>query len=218
MQAPFYARSAGVDLEARLAERVQERFRPGARLLVVGSGSGRECFGLARAGYEVVGIDFSPTMVRLAREAGARLGLEVEFVVGDVQRHALPRASFAGALFTYDFYGLIPGRAARVALLRRLGEALAPGGAVFLSARRLRHSRDRVMLTLEWLAGRRRGSFEWGMSHTRWIGADGGLQRAFMHVFSPRGLAGEIRAAGFAPGAWEGGHMLLEPQLPPPRK
>lgn len=64
-----------------------ERLAPlaGARVLDIGCGSGRYCIAYASSGArQVSGIDFSPEMVRLARENARRAGVadRCEFVVG----------------------------------------------------------------------------------------------------------------------------------------
>ena len=58
----------------------------GARVLDVGTGSGAVALALAheRPDLRVTGVDSSPGAVELARENAARLGLAVEFVVGDL--------------------------------------------------------------------------------------------------------------------------------------
>lgn len=50
--------------------------KPGDRLLDVGCGPGRHSLELARRGLVVHGIDISATFIALAREAGAREGLD----------------------------------------------------------------------------------------------------------------------------------------------
>jgi cyclopropane fatty-acyl-phospholipid synthase-like methyltransferase len=47
----------------------------GRRVLDVGCGSGRYCLELARRGAEVVGLDFAPAMVAMARQRAAELGV-----------------------------------------------------------------------------------------------------------------------------------------------
>lgn len=47
----------------------------GKRVLDVGCGSGRYCLELARRGADVVGLDFAPTMVSMARQRAAELDL-----------------------------------------------------------------------------------------------------------------------------------------------
>lgn len=57
----------------------------GRRILDVGCGSGRYSIELARAGAEVVGVDFSEEMLKMARQRAKEAGVEdkVKFVSGD---------------------------------------------------------------------------------------------------------------------------------------
>jgi SAM-dependent methyltransferase len=212
-QAPFYAHAASAaDLDPRLLERVRQAVSPPGRILVVGSGTGRECFALAAAGYDVLGIDFSPAMVSEAARECARRGLSPSFDCADIRELTLPDHSLAAALFTYDVYSFLPGSGARRDVLRRIRSWLAPTGRLFLSARRVRSAYERAILSEQWLS--RRGDCEWGASHTRWIGPDGTLHRAFVQLLTERSLAAEAHAAGFRILCWEGGHGLLQPLIP----
>ena len=81
-QAAFYVDSGAPELESGLEQRIHRCVPRGERFLVVGSGTGRECFALARAGWRVTGVDFAPAMVEQATRAAARHGLEIEFLLG----------------------------------------------------------------------------------------------------------------------------------------
>ena len=211
-QAPHYARDADQDADPALMARVRERADAGGRVLVVGSGAGRECSALARNGFRVTGIDFAPRMVDMARADAARRGLDVEFVAADIRSWTAGPAAFAGVLFTYDVYSFLPGRETRVAVLRALRSSLAPGGVVLLSARRIRGTWARTVLAIQWLSGRRRGGIgEWGDSHTRWVASDGTLRRSFVRLFTEPELSREAGLAGFAMEPWFGGHAVLAP-------
>jgi len=63
---------------------------PGDRTLDAGCGEGRVARDLRARGHRVVGVDLSPTLVRLAQEADAA----GEYVVGDLVRLPFPDASF----------------------------------------------------------------------------------------------------------------------------
>lgn len=209
-QAPFYSRAPGADLEPGLLARVEAGVVRGGRILVVGSGAGRECFALAAAGWQVHGIDFSPAMVEHATREAQRRGLNVAFDVGDIRGHREPPGSLSAVLFTYDVYSFIPA-ADRVAVLELMRTWLAPRGVVFLSARRVHSLYERCILTLQWWAHRSHGKRPWGESHTRWVGGDGTLRRSFVHVFGRRRLRREIRDAGFRCAPWIAGHAALRP-------
>lgn len=212
-QAEHYGRSESRGLDPLLAERFTRRVPAGARVLVVGSGTGPECFTLAERGYRVSGIDFSAAMVELARGEAARRMAPVSFTTGDVRALRPEPGSLDAVLFTYDVYSFLPRADERVAVLRALGGALALGGVVFLSARRAGSPWERLVLTRQWLARRdERPRPSWGASHTRWIAADGSLRRSFVHVFTRHRLRDEAVAAGLGLEEWGGAHGAFSPR------
>lgn len=208
-QAPMYAAAEGESIESSLLQRIRGRVRTGGRIVVAGSGSGVECMALAREGWAVAGVDFSPEMVRRARETARRRGLEIAFTCGDLRRHREEAGSVSAVVFTYDVYSFVPRRTERVGLLTESARWLEPDGAVFLSAKRVQTPYQWLILTLQWL--RARGREPWGASHTRYIGRDGSLHRSFAHLFTERGLRREAASAGLEIAPWQGGHAVLTP-------
>lgn len=211
-QAVHYERHA-MALEPRLAESVAGRVPRGSRILVAGSGAGREAFDLERMGYQVTGVDFAPLMVAAARAEAARRGSSATFEVADLRTYEHAAGSLGAVVFTYDVYSFVPEARDRTAILARLARWLAPGGVLFLSARRAEGVWDHALLTLQWLARMARlGPAAWGDSHARRLDAAGNLRRSFVHVFTDRGLDREAAAAGFRRASWEGGHGLFVPR------
>ena len=208
-QAVHYDRLEAESLDPALARRIVARVPSGSRVFVAGSGAGREAFALEAMGYEVCGVDFAERMVDAARSEAARRGSTVTFVAADLRSHEQPTGALGAVVFTYDVYSFVPGSRAREEILARIARWLAPGGALFLSARRTRGIWDRAVLGLQGLSRiSRRGRPEWGDSHTRWLDASGNMRRSYVHVFTDAALNRETRAAGFDLVAWEGGHGL----------
>lgn len=58
----------------------------GGDLLELGCGRGNIALSFARLGWEVTGIDFSPTAIRWANELAINQNLEATFVEGDLRR------------------------------------------------------------------------------------------------------------------------------------
>ncbi|MER7763968.1 class I SAM-dependent methyltransferase [Streptomyces sp. NPDC097619] len=99
------------------------RLRPGARVLDVGSGTGRPTAArLSAAGFAVTGIDVSAAMTALARRQvpGAR------FEQVDVRDHRAEPGSFEAVCAFFPL--LMMSRRDAVAALRRMSDWLAPGG------------------------------------------------------------------------------------------
>lgn len=119
-----YARQAAPGLLALLR-------RHGVReglIVDLGCGSGRWARELNRAGYQVLGVDQSPAMVRLAR----RIAPASRFRVGSLFRVRLPPCSgitSIGECLNYRFDAW-NSRAALVRLFRRAHRALRPGGVL----------------------------------------------------------------------------------------
>lgn len=57
--------------------------KPGEKALDLCCGTGDIAFALRRDGAEVVGLDFSPAMLAVARERGRPAGSAVQFIAGD---------------------------------------------------------------------------------------------------------------------------------------
>jgi SAM-dependent methyltransferase len=95
------------------------------RALDLGCGSGTNALTLARAGWQVTGVDFVPRAIRIARRKARNANLRAEFLVADVTR--LPRfaAPFDLALDIGCFHSLGERKADYLSQLEGL---LAPGG------------------------------------------------------------------------------------------
>lgn len=99
------------------------------RVLEVGVGSGRVAIPLALAGMEVVGIDTSAELLRLAREKAAVHRVPLELVQADMR--AIPDlGTFATAVIPFRALLHLRDDEERLAVLRRLGSLLSPGGMV----------------------------------------------------------------------------------------
>ena len=68
--------------------------KQGEKALDVCCGTGDITFALERAGAEVVGLDFSPPMLAVARERAQRAGSAVQFVTGDAMNLPFGDATF----------------------------------------------------------------------------------------------------------------------------
>src|SRR6184192_511686 len=79
---------------------------PPARLLDLPSGLGRHALALARRGYRVTGIDIAPEAVEAARREAREMGVETDFLVGDMRR-APPGSPYDGAYCFGNSFGYL---------------------------------------------------------------------------------------------------------------
>ena len=101
----------------------------GAHVLDFTCGPGLYAVDLARRGYRVTGIDFSPASIAYARALAAEKGVEnaCTFVEQDVRQAELLPNMFDAALFIYGQLAVFP-RAEAQALLSKIAASLKPGG------------------------------------------------------------------------------------------
>ncbi len=171
---------------------------PAARrsLLDVGSGDGVRAMALAQAcGIgRVVLSDASAEMAERCRALGAA-------AVWAVPAQELPESEpFDVVTCLWNVLGHVPGHDARVAALRRMARALAPGGRLFLDVQN-RHNAAaygwwRVVGRLALDAVRpdeRRGdtSFDWRIGDR--------TLRGHGHLFTPAEIGGLLRESGLRP-------------------
>jgi SAM-dependent methyltransferase len=116
---------------ADVHEGVIERLAPESddRWLDLACGTGAIAERAAAAGARVTGLDLAPVLIETAKERAAERGLEIEYVVGDVERLALTDASFdkvssaCGIMFAPD----------HEAAARELARVTVPGGRIALA-------------------------------------------------------------------------------------
>jgi SAM-dependent methyltransferase len=110
---------------------VVERLAPraGDRWLDLACGTGAVAEKAASAGASVTGLDLAPVLIETAKERAAELGLDIDYVVGDVERLELPDASFDKISSTCGIM-FAPDHEASAAEVARV---TAPGGRIALA-------------------------------------------------------------------------------------
>jgi SAM-dependent methyltransferase len=112
----------------RVPPEVQEfvETHPAGRALDLGCGTGTSGLALARAGWQVTGVDFVARAIRVARRKTDAAGLSAEFLVGDVTRLRRFPIPFDLVLDIGCFHSL--DEKGKSAYLEQMGRLLAPGG------------------------------------------------------------------------------------------
>jgi SAM-dependent methyltransferase len=111
---------------------VERGILPGAELLDAGCGTGRHAAELARRGYVVQGIDLSPELIDVARQAIGEGRVSVSFAIGDIQM--LPAHRFDAILCRGVLNDLVD-EDERSLAFASFGRALRRGGVLVLDVR-----------------------------------------------------------------------------------
>lgn len=102
------------------------REHPPGRALDVGCGSGTNAITLAKAGWQVVGVDFARRAIQLARKKARKYGVQVDFRLEDASQLKGINGKFDLILDIGCFHGLSAAERARYR--RNLERLLAEGG------------------------------------------------------------------------------------------
>jgi SAM-dependent methyltransferase len=101
----------------------------GRRVLEIGCGSGRVLVPLARAGFEVVGIDVSPHMLALAQaKLDATPGAHARLIQADMRDFRLERADFDLAIVAVKSFAYLTEPDDQLRALTCMRAHLRPGG------------------------------------------------------------------------------------------
>lgn len=166
------------------------------RVLLIGSGAGRDLLALHLMGYDVTGLEQVPQLVAMSRRLAEHHGVTIPVQEGCIQTAQL-NGPFDGVIFSVGCYSYLRGCGVRVATLRRVSEHLSPGGRVLLSY----HPFQGGSPVARWLT-----KVSARLSRAGWMPEPGDVfSRDFMtprmlryqHEFEPRELAREYAAAGF---------------------
>ena len=126
-----YSFTKGTDQEVRFLMKVLG-LESGERLLDVGCGPGRHSIAFARAGVSVTGVDVSSRFLELAAQGAREAGVSASFFEVDARRMPFEDEFDAVVSICQGAFGLMGGDDSIV--LRRMTEALKPGGRLALTA------------------------------------------------------------------------------------
>ena len=102
---------------------------PGARVLCVADGEGRNSVWLARQGLQVDAFDIAEAGVRKARALAAEAGVTVRYDVADVDGWAWPEATYDGVAAIFVQFA---DPALRARMFAHMQRCLKPGGLLLL--------------------------------------------------------------------------------------
>lgn len=102
------------------------RLKPGDRVLDVCAGTGRHSIELERRGIRAAGFELNPEYAALADARARVAGVSLSMTIGDVRRVDFG-SGFHAAILMWNSFGYFSD-AENVALLKRIRNALRPGG------------------------------------------------------------------------------------------
>ena len=106
---------------------------PNDRILDICCGQGRHVLALAQRGFkQVVGIDRSRYLVRLARKRARQRGLAASFHEGDARKFRVPESSFHCVSVLGNSFGYFDREEDDIAVLEAVKRALASGGTLVM--------------------------------------------------------------------------------------
>ena len=166
-----------------------------ARILLVGSGTGRDLLGLQARGYEVTGLEPGEEAVAIARQHLARRGTAAAIRTGLVQTAELG-GPYDAVIFSNGCYSFLQGSAVRIAALVRVAAHLSPHGRIIVSFFPVTRQSPigRWLTRMSARASRADWTPEDGDTFTR-DAAVANLIR-YHHAFAPREFAAECEHAG----------------------
>lgn len=192
------------DSEERL---FRKYFKHGSSILDIGCGSGRTTFPLMRMGYRVVAIDLTPAMLESAKELAREFRLKADFRLGDATQLEFRDRSFDNALFSFNGWDQIPGKANRLKALEEACRVLRPGGCFIFTS----HIRGLDRFTPYWMKqwakirilkqlGWRVKEQEWGDRFFRRGSREDFENEQYIHIPPLRDVKGQIEEAGLTLG------------------
>ena len=109
-------------------------FPPGARILDIGCGLGREAFALSDLGYNVVGIDISNEVITQVKQLSADKGYHISFQGYDGEHLNFDAEAFDVIIMWAQTFGLLYGNKFRKDYLSECKKVLKKGGLCSFSA------------------------------------------------------------------------------------
>lgn len=112
------------------AHLVTKYFRPGAEVLNVGCGGGREAIALAGAGFQVTAVDNQPPFVKQCRISAEKHSVQIRAVLADATQLPFPDGQFDHVAMVGQLLGHVRGRENRIKALKEIRRVIKPGCAI----------------------------------------------------------------------------------------
>lgn len=141
-----------LDDPAHIVEALAQRCAPPARVVEMGSGTGRIAIPLAQAGFRVIALDASATMLAatpaVSAAAGSAGAVGLQPVAGDMSQLPLAADSADACIVAYNTLFNLPSAAQQQQWFRDAARVLRPGGVVAVEAFVAAEASDRFGVSL----------------------------------------------------------------------
>jgi SAM-dependent methyltransferase len=174
---------------------VDQFVQPGADVLLIGCGSGRDLLPLIERGCRVTGIDPSNTALEIAGRLLADRGHSATLLTGFFEDSPIAN-SFDVVIFSYYSYAAIPMARRRIAALQKARALLEPGGHVVVShAAGGARPRPLLVRLARWAGALTRSDWRLEPGDLVWSEPVDRLSISYSHLFENGELEREARAA-----------------------
>jgi SAM-dependent methyltransferase len=182
------------------------KIRKNDRILDLCCGTGRHSLELAGKGYDVVGVDRTPSFIEKAKQNAKKDNLEVEFVVGDMREFCRPD-SFNVVMNLFGSFGYFEDPDENRQVVKNVHKSMCTGGR-FLIETAGKEILARGFQERDWsedgdtlVLAERKPTQNWSRIKSRWIVLKGGQR--FEHTVSVRSysaleLSSLLSDCGFA--------------------
>ena len=169
--------------------------KPDDRVLVVGSGTGRDLLALLQLGYRAEGLDVAPQCTAIAGQVLREHGFEVPLYTGAIETFELP-GRFDAFIFSWFCYSYIPQSETRIRVLGKLRNLLNPGGRILVTYAPAKRLPRRLPIRLAQLIARLTDS-DWRPEYGDFVRIAGPRAHLvhYEHQFTRQSFEGEARAA-----------------------
>lgn len=114
---------------------VRKLLRKDDRILDIGSGYGRVAIPIAKAGFDITGIDISDNLIREARRRAKEVGISAKFDVGNMTKLPYKDESFTKIISTWNAFNELLTKKEQSKTLDEVFRVLRPGGTAFVVVR-----------------------------------------------------------------------------------
>lgn len=185
---------------------INKYFKPGSKILDIGCGSGRTALPLFQNGYDVIGVDITPEMIKNAKKISSFKHLAIEYRIGDATNLEFPDNYFDGAIFANNGWVQIPGKANRQKALAEIYRTMKLNGYFILVAHQRYYTGNFLFFwIIQWIKfyllkplGFKIKEVDFGdLFFTRPYTEGNKKVRQFIHLTSRKEVESQIKNAGF---------------------